>query len=156
MSTTTPIFRTWLARIESGVLSKAQCQQFCRVVNTQVIGYAPQGHRTALTPGEAERLWDVIHDRGGVLLTAEHELQGIEWLRSRHGRKEIALPQDVLDNFHHFSFQGDAELRSNGYWVTATPYWRIHTTDGRAFDYFCNSWQGGGGGSWSEVYDEAA
>lgn len=156
MSTTSPIFRTWLARIDSGVLTKAQCQQFCRVVNTQVLGYDPQGHRTNLTPGEAERLWDVIHDRGGVLLTPEHEAQGVEWLR-KYGQRKLNLPQAALDDFHHFSFQGDAELTSNGYWVQAAPVWRIHTNAGRRFDYFCNSWQNGNPrAEWTEVLDEAA
>ena len=143
MSKHTPIYRTWLDRIESGVLTKAQCQQFCRVVNTQVLGYAPQGHRTNLTAQEAHALHDRIHERGGVLLTPEHEKQGIEWLRSRNGRKALGLPAEIVDGFHHFSFQGDAELTSNGYWVQSAPVWRIHLADGRTFDYFCNSWQSG-------------
>lgn len=147
MSTTTArksrAAKVWEDRIDSGFMTKPQCQQFTRVVSLQAAGYAPTGHRTNLTREEAERLYDRIEERGGVRLSPEHTEQGLAWL-ARFGAKKVGLPDGVLDRFSHFTFDGHAEITDNGYrYASAVPYWTIHMTDGTSLEYFCFAWQQG-------------
>lgn len=137
------IARVWEDRIESGVMTKSQCQQFARVVALQAAGYQPTGHRTNLTYDEALALYDRIEERGGVRLTPEHTEQGLAWLR-RFGTKKVGLPDGILDRFSHFTYDGHAEVTVNAYGMAwAVPFWTIHLTDGSAIEYFCNAWQSG-------------
>jgi hypothetical protein len=140
----TAIHRTWEQRIISGVFTKAQCNQWAKAVYPQIFHEPPQGHHTNLTADEARSLNELLDTAGGVLLTPEHEAQGIKWLRS-YGVKSLGLPQGVIDRFHHFSFQGEAKDVSHGnaYRPQYMPVWRIHCTDGEMVDYYNSAWQTG-------------
>lgn len=141
--TTTKIYRTWLERIDSGTFTAAECRQWCQAVARLAAHEPPRGKRTNLETAEAERLWDRLHDQGGVRLTEDHETQGRRWLE-KYGTKVLGIPADVLALFDHFSFHGDAHLDG---WATSLPIWRVHLTDGRTFDYYNQAWQAGAYGA---------
>lgn len=138
-ATATRSFKTWTNRIESGVFTKSQCNQFSSAVARIAQGMNPHGKEIVLTAEEAEKLVEAIHEHG-VRLTDEHTQQGLDWLR-KYGQKVLDLPSDALDLFSHFSYHGGVETYGpydNG----SLPLWRINLSDGRAIDYYNAAWQG--------------
>lgn len=145
------IVKTWEARIASGTFTKAECRVWAQTVAVLASHDTPR-RRTALTTEQAEHLWDLL-DAAPVRLTDDHTAQGLAWLRSAQGRRQLGLPADVTDAFDHFAFCGHADLDVHGrqfdvggrYVLSAVPIYRIVTTDGQAHDYYVRSWQSGGG-----------
>lgn len=127
----TPIFRTWVRRIDSGVLTKSQIQQFARY---------PGGKSTNLTPDEHATLTAMLEARP-VRLTDDHTRQGIEWL-TRYGAKRVErLPAWAVERFSHFTYDGETYDIGTGGWPNKLPVWTIHTLDGRRVKYIANAWQ---------------
>lgn len=149
----TNAFRTWQNRIDSGVFTKAQCNQFAAAVSRLAMELEPRGRRTSLTLDEARNLRTLLRERGGVALTPSHRAQGYEWLRNNYHR--LNIPSEVVENFSHFTFQGD--LQRVGPHLSY-PMWRVHMIDGRAIDYYYSPWQafGEGGWRWAESPSELA
>lgn len=138
----TTAYRTWLDRIDSGRMSKAQCQQFARAVVAISRGDIPGGHYTALRQDEAAELRTKLGKRP-VLLEQAHTEQGLRWLE-KGGARRLGLPSDVLDRFSHFSFDGDAWSWSRYPGRTFyAPVWTIHTRDGATYRYAAVAWQTG-------------
>lgn len=129
-----PAFKTWENRIQSSTFSKGQCQQFAAAVVPLSQGAHPGGKRTNLSQEEASDLLALVRKAGGVRLEERHELEGRRWL-TLYAAKRLALPESVLENFSHFSYQGGA--------VRHLPVWRIHLSDGRSVDYYASAWQSG-------------
>lgn len=133
------IYRTWVARIDSGVFTKAQCRQWANAVYPLARGGQARGAKTNLTQEEAGLLTSHMYRAGGVRLTPAHEAQGIDWLR-KYGTRQVGVPKDVIDNFDHFTFHGQASDIGHR-WEHWVPVWRIHCTDGHSVDYFTVAWQ---------------
>lgn len=143
----TKAYKTWVDRIESGVFTKAQCGQFARAVVAIAEGGTSRGKRTNLTQEEARMLVDAIKFRGGVRLTSDHAEQGFRWFE-RYGRKVLGLGErfheEVVREFDHFTYNGEAADSGTTSFYVIVPVWRIHLRDGRMYDYYATSWQSGG------------
>lgn len=138
----TSIFRTWQKRLESGVFTKSQCQQWARVIVPLTQDREPRGHRTNLTADEADVLMVHMRNAGGMRLTDEHTAQGLSWLIQNAKKRLPDLP-DVWNAFSHFLYMGEAESYGTSYARMYVPVWRIVLRDGTAWDYFTLSWQTG-------------
>lgn len=138
------ISRTWRDRIESGVFTKAQCQQWAAAVVPLSKGEHPGGKSTVLTPDEAWELRDLMIARGGVRLTAEHIDQGQRWI----ARHKAEFPEWVTERFSHFTYDGKATdvQPLNPYRSQYVPVWTIHGLDGQWLRYTATAWQ-------SQAYD---
>ena len=139
MATHSRIYREWVRRIESGVFSKGQCQQWAAVVYPLSESIEPRGKRTNLKDWEARELCQMLWDRGGVSITADHSAQGVAWMQSKRVRD--TFPAWALEEFEKFSYQGDAADIGHGGWPQYIPVWRVHARDGRWLDYYNGSWQ---------------
>jgi hypothetical protein len=157
--TTTPAFRRWSARLDSGTLTASECRGFASTVFRLAMDadgferHAPRGRRrTNLTPAEAEVLVTRIGAMGGVRLTDEQTAAGLGWLRRYGAAASVwwgrTFPVERLDSFSHFTFHGDAIDPDDRGW-SSVPLYRVHFTDGGpTIDYWRRAWQSGGGAEW--------
>lgn len=141
---TSTIYRTWRERIESGVFTKAQCNQWAQAVVPTAYGESPRGKKTNLSQEEAEKLVTLMERGEGVSLTTEHTEQGIAYLR-RYGAKKIGIPQEYIDAWESFTFQGRTASEDFG---SHTPVWQFTTTTGYEIAYYTTSWQSGNASDW--------
>lgn len=144
------IARVWRGRIDSGRFSKAECLQFTQAVVRVAAGYSARGKRTNLQPWEAHELVAYLRGRGGVSLTPDHTAQGLAWLQ-RHGPRVLGVPAGLVRLFGSFGYHGEARVDGG----STLPVWRVHLTDGRAFDYYNAAWQTGNGRGWWWVGEES-
>lgn len=130
-----PIFRRLRDAIETESLTKGQIQGFV---------HYPDGRRTNLTVAEHDELYDMLRARP-IRLTPDHEAKAIAFLR-RYRSRIHNLPAEVVDDFHHFTFDGDSfELRREYGPPFSTPVWMLHTNAGDIWRYYVGSWQSGNG-----------
>lgn len=136
------IYSVWLNRIENGIFTKGQCQQFTNFIARSAAGYQPFGRKTNLTGDQCAELVAALAREGGVRLTDEHTEQGVQWL-IRYGHKIFGAELgDIGEQFSHFLYMGD--FRVFGTYHNGTlPVWRIVLKDGREYDYWWAAWQGG-------------
>lgn len=143
-------YREWVRRIDSGRMSKVQCQAFARKPALLAIGGEPFA-KCSVTVEEAEVLAAMLKGRP-VLLTQENTEQGLTWLR-RNGKNLCAISYgmpdvaDILNAFSHFSYDGTCDVTDESF-DSAVPVWTIHTTDGRTYQYAAYAWQSGVRGDW--------
>ncbi len=134
------IFKTWMNRIESGIFTKSQCQQWASAVVPLSNGDRPRGKATRLTPSEARQLRSAIVRRGGGKLTVEHTNQGMRWL-GNGGAERVGLPSDWLARFRGFYFDGrSVNIQPN--WGVYVPLWLVDL-DNEVWAYYAASWQSG-------------
>lgn len=139
---TSTIYRTWVSRIDSGVFTKGQCQQWAHVVIPLSESEEPRGgSRTKLDDYEACDLLKRLVARGGVHLTDEHTHKGLEWLERYAAKRLPDLPANWRERFSHFLYVGDGRSYGMSRWKNYVPVWRIVLTDGEAWDYYALSWQ---------------
>lgn len=131
---TSSVFRSWRKRVESGVFTKAQCNQWAKAGSRLAFGdEIPQWQSTGnLTADEASEINAMIRYAGGMRLTEEHDRQGREWLK-RYGVKVLGVTSQMVDTIDHFTYDGLNRL--------SRPVWTVHTTDGRKWRYFSLAWQ---------------
>lgn len=128
----TKSYRTWRERLESGRLTKSECQQFAHAIVRRHLGLTPRGRHINITPEECDQLVCQIR-ANPVSLTPEHTAQGLAWLRDR-GVKALDMPPETVTAFSHFSWDGTVAL--GNYTV-----WTVHLTDGRVVRYWNATWQ---------------
>lgn len=157
--TDTKAYRTWSERLDAGILTKGEIQQFGAAITRRAMGLTPHGKRTNLTDSEAEKLYVRIQAKP-VLLTPEHTTQGLTWFAKRAAKAldmESWLVDDVLRLFAMFSWDGTVEttgFNDNG----TLPVWTVHLTDGRMLRYYNGAWQDDAGATawWWETTPESA
>ena len=150
--------RTWLARIQSGTMTKSQCQQYARVIGGLIDNGQARGHRTSLDHEAAVEIHQAMRDAGGVRLTPEHTAQGLSWLERYAAKRLPMLPVDWRERFDHFAYMG-GWVDSNGpwsNWSAMVPVWRIVLNDGETWDYYATAWQSGDKGdhAWQALVTE--
>jgi hypothetical protein len=144
--TDTRAYRTWSERLDAGVLTKGEIQQFGAAITRRATGLNPHGRQTNLTGAEAEKLYVRIQAKP-VLLTPEHTTQGLTWFAKRAAKALDMAPElvdEIVANFAMFSWDGTIETA--GYYQNGTlPVWTVHLTDGRTLRYFNGAWQDNAG-----------
>lgn len=139
------IYQTWCDRIDSGIFTKGQCQQWAHAVYALSVDEMPSGATTKLDNAEARQLRTRLRENP-VGLTSDHTAQGLDWLRKYASKRLPNLPADVYgERFSRFVFRGEAVdcTAGQGWRTFYSPVWRIITTDGAAWDYYATAWQGG-------------
>lgn len=137
------ICRRWKQRIESGVFTVSLCRQWAHAVVPLSESLEPGGFRTNLKDHEARELRELIVARpeGGVLLNDEDTDRGLRWLQ-RYGVKRIEFPEQLLNDFDHFTFEGHARTMYSANRVAGSwPKYVFHTTDGIEAEYYATPWQ---------------
>lgn len=134
------IYKKWDARIDDGVFTKYQCQQWCHTVVPLSLHQESSGKKTNLDPDEALTLRVKLdYTEVGVLLTDEHTKYAREWLAKNWKH----FPAWVQGDFGWFSFDGGAHNINvdTGRRPVYTPVWRIHGLHGETLDYSAMAWQ---------------
>lgn len=153
---TTSIYREWERRIAGGIFTLAWCRQWAQAVVPLSESMAPGGHRTNLRDWEArdlrQQMW--FREEGGVRLDDRTIEAGLRWLQ-QHGHRELGIPTELIEDFDHFMFEGNASLWDVGC-VYAAPEWLVVCRGGRRFTYWHSSWQArrwsnAPDGAWMEV-----
>jgi hypothetical protein len=119
-------FWVWIDRIRAGTFNKREINQFVYAINSVALGVTQRGKVTFIRQDEAIELCRWCK-KIGIRLEDWHQEELLEWLH-RHWQTEIRLPKGVVENFSHYTFRGD------GY--DYRPIFRLHSLDGRMYDYF--------------------
>lgn len=114
--------------------------------------------RTSLTKEERMKLIDLfVNDGVKIKITQQQSVKGLLWLKNLYmsptGKVRKSNPFDaeqleVIENFSHWTFEGLEDLsyeigRYHQEYQYLFPIYRIHSTDGRFFEYTAHSWQTG-------------